>query len=144
MDKRIVVACDHAGYNLKVEVLKYLEEKGYEVTDLGTNSDESIDYPKYGHALATKIESGEFERGISICGSGNGINMVSNRHKGVRAALCWQKEIAELARSHNNANVCSLPGRFLSFQEARDIIDIFLATEFEGGRHERRINQIEL
>jgi len=143
MKPTIVIACDHAGFSTKVELIKYLEEKGYKITDLGTKSEESVDYPDFGHKLGESIESGIFKTGISICGSGNGISMVVNRHKGVRAALCWNKNIAELARRHNNANVCSIPARFINIEETIEIVDLFLNTSFEGGRHERRINKID-
>jgi len=144
MDKRIVVANDHAGYGTKVEIVRHLQNLGYEVKDLGTYSAESVDYPEYGHKLGEAIEHGEFERGISICGSGNGINMVVNRHKGVRAAICWSREIAEMARRHNDANVCSIPARYISVEESLEITDVFLESGFDGGRHERRINQIDI
>lgn len=143
MKTPIVIACDHAGFDTKVIVKKHLYEKGYEVVDLGTNSAESVDYPEYGHKLGVSIESGDFKIGISICGSGNGINMVVNRHRGVRAAICWSAKVSEMARKHNDANVCSIPARYVSDEKALEIIDIFLETEFEGGRHERRINQID-
>ncbi|MFW5701048.1 MAG: ribose 5-phosphate isomerase B [Cyclobacteriaceae bacterium] len=140
----LVIASDHAGYERKEYVKKYLEEKGYEVKDLGAYSAERSDYPDFGHALATSVEKGEFSRGISLCGSGNGINITANKHQDIRAALCWNEEIAALARLHNDANICSLPARFISNQEAEKIVDAFLNTEFEGGRHERRIKKIPL
>lgn len=144
MKPTIVVACDHAGFETKVVLIQHLEEKGYKIEDLGTNSSESVDYPEYGHKLGESIGSGKFERGISICGSGNGINMVVNRHKGVRAAICWNTEISEMARRHNDANVCSIPARYVDIEETYKIVDMFLNTGFEGGRHERRKNKIEL
>ncbi|MFW6275248.1 MAG: ribose 5-phosphate isomerase B [bacterium] len=140
----LVIASDHAGYERKEYVKKYLEEKGYEVKDLGAYSAERSDYPDFGHALAISVEKGEFSRGISLCGSGNGINITANKHQDIRAALCWNEEIAALARLHNDANICSLPARFISNQEAEKIVDAFLNTEFEGGRHERRIKKIPL
>lgn len=140
--KRIGIVCDHAGYELKENLKKYLKEKGFQVEDFGTNSTESVDYPDFAHPLAESVEKGENEKGVTICGSGNGISMVANKYKGIRAALCWNIEISKLAREHNNANVCSLPARFISFEEAKDIIDAFLSTEFEGGRHKRRVNKI--
>jgi ribose 5-phosphate isomerase B len=139
---KIGIAADHAGYGLKDTLKKYLSEKGIEVSDFGTDSEESCDYADYAHPMASAVENGDIELGISVCGSGNGINMTANKHQGIRAALCWNKEISELARSHNNANVCSLPARFISEEEALEIIDIFLKTEFEGGRHQRRIEKI--
>ena len=144
MKTPIVVACDHAGYETKVVVIKHLSEKGHEVFDLGTNSTKAVDYPKYGHMLGEQIQSGNFKVGISICGSGNGINMVVNKHPGVRAAICWNVEISEMARRHNDANVCSIPARYVDKDETIKIIDKFLATGFDGGRHERRINKIDL
>jgi len=144
MKPKIAIANDHAGYETKVMLIEHLSDQGYDLTDLGTNSSDSVDYPDFGHKLGNSIESGAYTMGISICGSGNGINMVSNKHKRVRAALCWSVEIAELARRHNDANVCSLPARFISFELARDIISKFLSTDFDGGRHEIRKNKIDL
>ncbi len=144
MNPKIVIANDHAGYEIKVMLIKFLSDQGYELIDLGTDSSESVDYPDFGHKLGSSIEKGEYSFGVSICGSGNGINMVSNKHKKVRAALCWNVEIAELARRHNDANVCSLPARFIDFDLARDIISKFLSTDFDGGRHEIRKNKIDL
>lgn len=142
MDKRIVIASDHAGYRMKLQITEYLNSLGYKVDDLGTVSSEPVDYPDYGHPLANAVESGAYPLGISLCGSGNGINMVTNKHQGIRGALCWNKEIARLARSHNDANICSLPARFLTEEEAKEIIQIFLQTNFEGGRHKERIKKI--
>ena len=144
MNPKIVIACDHAGFDTKVELIKHLEDKGYEITDLGTNSKESVDYPDFGHRLGELVGSGKFQTGISLCGSGNGITMVANKHKGVRAAICWSVETSELARRHNNANVCSIPARFVDIKDAIEIAEIFLNTGFEGGRHERRINKIDI
>ena len=140
--KKIGIACDHAGYDLKEYLKKYLKEKGYIVSDYGTNSNESVDYPDYAHPLAESVEKNENDMGITICGSGNGISMVANKHQGIRAALCWNKEISKLAREHNNANVCSLPARFVSNEDAREMVEIFLNTEFEGGRHDKRVQKI--
>ncbi|SMO58589.1 ribose 5-phosphate isomerase B [Saccharicrinis carchari] len=138
----IGLAADHAGFELK-EILKtYLLDKGIDCKDFGTYSVQSSDYPDYAHPLATAVENSEVQWGISVCGSGNGINMTVNKHAGIRAALCWNKEISELARSHNNANICSLPARFISNDDAKEIVDIFLNTDFEGGRHQRRIEKI--
>ncbi len=142
--KTIGICCDHAGYEMKKQVIAYLEEKGYTLKDYGTDSDESCDYADFAHPMAYAMENGEFETGISLCGSGNGINITTNKHQQVRAALCWAPEISKLAREHNNANVCSLPARFISWEEAKEIIDLFLNTEFEGGRHQRRIEKIPL
>ena len=138
---KLLIGCDHAGYELKETLKGYLSDKGYELEDFGTNSSDSTDYPDYAHPLASKVES-ENLMGILICGSGNGINMTANKHAGVRSALCWETEIAELARLHNNANVVALPARYISTEKAKEIVDAFLGTEFEGGRHERRVNKI--
>ncbi|MDR1895551.1 MAG: RpiB/LacA/LacB family sugar-phosphate isomerase [Prevotellaceae bacterium] len=140
--KTIGIASDHAGYGLKSYLVNKLIEKGYEVKDYGTDSDNSVDYPDFGHPLGQAIDRGEEEWGIAICYSGNGINMVLNRYAGVRAALCWNRETATLARRHNNGNVCSLPAHFVSEEQAEEIVAAFLSTPFEGGRHERRVNKI--
>ena len=140
--KTIGLASDHAGYALKQFVKQYLEGKGLEYKDYGTYSEESCDYPDYGHALAKGIEEGECEKGIAICGSGEGINITLNKHQGIRAALCWEPEIAHLARQHNDANVLVLPGRFITNEEADAIMDEYLKTDFEGGRHARRVAKI--
>lgn len=140
----IGMACDHAGYTLKEELKKILETMGYTVKDFGAYSDESVDYPDFAHSLAKEIEQGNLSKGIAICGSGNGISMTANKHSNVRAALCWIPEIARLAREHNDANILSLPARFITTEEAKEILDIFLKTPFEGGRHERRVRKIEL
>ncbi len=137
-------ASDHAGYDLKVKVIEYLKSKGYQTLDYGTNSLESCDYADYAHQLATAIENKEVKVGMAFCGSGNGINITLNRHKEVRSAYCWNKEIAELARQHNDANICTMPARFIGEEEAYKIVDIFLATKFEGGRHQMRIEKIEI
>lgn len=141
--KKIGIACDHAGFELKEHLVDYLKKKGYEVEDFGTHSPESMDYPDTAHPLANAVAEGKYASGITLCGSGNGISMTVNRHKGVRAALCWRPEIAILARQHNDANVCSIPARFVSVAEAEIITDLFLSAEFEGGRHRRRIEKIE-
>jgi len=144
MDKRIAIASDHAGYNIKLAIKDFLKTKGYDVIDLGTDSSASVDYPDFGHSLAEAIESGRIPLGISICGSGNGINMTTNKHKGIRGALCWNEEIATLARQHNDANICSLPARFVDAGLALKIVDAFLEASFEGGRHVQRISKIPL
>ncbi len=138
----IGLACDHAGYELKQYVKQYLTEKGIPFKDYGTGSTESCDYPDYAHALAKGMEDGAVQSGIAICGSGEGISMTLNKHQTVRAALCWMPEIAHLARQHNNANVLVMPGRFIDNSTAKDILDEFLSTPFEGGRHQRRIDKI--
>lgn len=139
---KIAIACDHAGYEYKEKLVKYLREKGHEVKDFGTNSPESMDYPDTAHPLAFAVEAGEHDKGIVLCGSGNGISMTVNKHQGIRCALCWNTELAALARQHNNANVCSVPARFIAYEEAQSVIDVFLATDFEGGRHQRRVEKI--
>lgn len=140
--KKIVIASDHAGYNMKEKIITYLINKKYSVKDVGTHSEESVDYPDFGHPLANEIEKGNFDIGISLCGSGNGINMTVNKHTDIRSALCWNEEIARLARAHNDANICSLPARFINYETAILIVKTFLETEFEGDRHERRIKKI--
>lgn len=142
MSKLIPIGADHAGFRLKSEIIQYLQDKGYKVKDFGCYSEESIDYPDYGHPVAELVESTPGMLGILICGSGNGINMTANKHQGIRSALCWKMEIAQLAREHNNANIIALPARFITTEEAIEMVDTFLSTEFEGGRHERRVNKI--
>jgi ribose 5-phosphate isomerase B len=138
----LVIASDHAGFEMKKVLIEYLQQMEHHVKDLGSYVPDSVDYPDFAHPLAEAVEKGLYRFGISLCGSGNGINITVNKHQGIRAALCWNTEIAELARKHNNANIISLPARFISEQDAKDIVNIFLNTEFEGGRHERRINKI--
>lgn len=140
--RKVGLACDHAGYPLKEAVKEHLQLAGYELKDFGTNSADSVDYPDFAHPLAEAVEKGEVDRGVTLCGSGNGISMAVNKHQGIRAAICWNEEITRLARQHNNANVCSLPARFISEEEARRILDLFLSTGFEGGRHQKRIDKI--
>ncbi len=138
----IGLASDHAGYELKQFVKQWLEKKGWAYKDFGTNSTESCDYADYAHPLATAVENGECYPGIAICGSGNGINMTLNHHDGIRAALCWIPEIARLARQHNDANIVVMPGRFIDTDTASEILEAFFSTDFEGGRHLRRIQKI--
>ncbi len=140
--KTIGLASDHAGYALKQFVKQYLDEKGLAYKDYGTYSEESCDYSDYGHALARGIEQGEVYPGIAICGSGEGISMTLNKHQGIRAGLSWMPEIAHLIRQHNDANVLVMPGRFIDEAMARRIMDEFLNTDFEGGRHQRRIDKM--
>ena len=142
--KTIGLACDHAGFELKEFVRTWLDAKGWPYKDFGTNSCESVDYPDFAHPLALAVEAGECYPGIAICGSGNGINMTLNKHQGIRAALCWIPEIAHLARLHNDANILVMPGRFITNEEAVQIMEQFFSTEFEGGRHQRRIEKIPL
>lgn len=141
-DKPVALCCDHAGYETKLAVIEYLKLIGAKFQDFGTYSTDSCDYPDFAHPCAEAVESGSCYPGIAICGTGNGINMTLNKHQGIRAALCWQPELAALAREHNNANVLVMPGRFVSNEEAVDIVKTFLSTGFEGGRHERRIAKI--
>jgi ribose 5-phosphate isomerase B len=140
----IAIACDHAGYELKVKLIDYLQDKGNQVNDLGSFTNQAVDYPEYGHKLAQHLAGKKSEFGISLCGSGNGINMTANKHPLIRSALCWNEEIAELARRHNNANICALPARFISFEQAVRIVDTFLNAPFDGGRHQRRIDLIPI
>ena len=140
--KVIGLASDHAGFALKEFAKKYLQEKGYEVKDFGTNSEASVDYPDFGHALANAVEAGEVYPGHAVCGSGEGISMTLNKHQHIRAALCWSSEIAHMTRLHNDANVLVMPGRYISNEEAAKIIDEFMQTDFEGGRHQARIDKI--
>ena len=137
----IDIACDHAGYDLK-ELLKIsLQAKEYDVRDWGTYSEDSVDYPDFAHRLSEAVLENK-KLGVLICGSGNGVCMSANKHQGIRAALCWNKEIAEMARLHNDANVLCIPARFISKEEAAEILSTFLSTEFEGGRHARRVDKI--
>ena len=138
----IVIGCDHAGFELKSKIITHLSERGFEVKDMGCYSEDSIDYADYAHPVAFEVEKNSDVKGILICGSGNGINMTANKHQGVRSALCWTPEISKLAREHNDANILTLPGRFVSEELALEILDVFLSTEFEGGRHLNRINKI--
>ena len=142
--KKIGFACDHAGYEMKEFLVGYLSSKGYEVVDFGCYSEESIDYPDFGHALASAIEAGEMEQGVGLCGSGEGMAMTLNKHQAIRAGLCWETEVARLIRCHNNANVVVLPARFISNDEAVAILDTFLSTDFEGDRHIRRIEKMAI
>ena len=139
----ILISNDHAGVELKNAVNNFLKNNGYVVENLGDNSGNSVDYPDIIHPLAKEISNNKNKKGIIMCGTGNGVSMVANKYKGVRAGLCWSKEIAELIRKHNDANILSLPARFLSIKEALEIVEVFLKTDFEGGRHERRVNKID-
>ncbi len=140
--KKLGFASDHAGYQLKENLIEYVKTLGFEVEDFGTYTIDSCDYPDYAHLLANAVENKTCFVGFSICGSGNGINMTVNKHQKIRSALCWTPEISRLARLHNNANICSLPARFIDVSEAKQIVDAFLNTNFEGGRHINRINKI--
>lgn len=140
--KTVGMACDHAGFELKEYIKGILKGKGYSVKDFGTHSSESMDYPDTAHPLAQAVEAGDVDFGVAMCGSGNGITMTLNKHQGVRAALCWDPEISSLAKRHNNANILSMPARFISKEEAVAILEAYLNAEFEGGRHQRRIDKI--
>ena len=142
--KKIAIVSDHAGFYMKEKLLGFLIKEKYDVKDFGCPTDEIVDYPDFGHPLANVVASGEFEFGISICGSGNGMNMTVNKHPGIRGALCWNEEISRLARAHNDANVCAIPGRFVSETEVFLIAKTFIETAFDGGRHKRRIDKIPL
>ena len=142
--EKIIIASDHAGFRLKEKLVRWLLANRYEVKDIGCFSEDSVDYPDFAHPLATAVERGEFEYGVTICGSGNGINMASNKHQNIRSAVCWSEDISKLARAHNDANICALPGRFLNEAEAVLILKTFLNTPFEGGRHKRRIDKIPI
>jgi ribose 5-phosphate isomerase B len=144
MAERIPIASDHAGFEMKEKIKAKLAAMGYEVQDLGTNSAASTDYPDYAHALAREVESNTAKRGVLLCGTGLGMAYAANRHAHVRAAVAWTPEIAELARKHNDANVLALPARFVSESDAEAIVDKFLNTPFEGGRHQPRVDKIEL
>ena len=143
MSRKIIpIGSDHAGFILKGYIIQFLESRGYELKDFGCFSEESIDYPDYAHPVAEMVAQNKGMLGILICGSGNGINMTANKHKGIRSALCWSPEIASLARQHNDANIVALPARFISIEDALEIVDTFLGTAFEGGRHQGRIDKI--
>lgn len=139
---KIAMAADHAGYSLKEIIKPYLEGKGYEVVDFGTNSADSCDYADYAHPAAKAVENGDCAFGVAMCGSGNGIQITLNKHQKIRAALCWLPELAALARQHNNANFLVMPARFITVENAKEIVDAYLGAEFEGGRHQRRIDKI--
>ncbi len=140
--KKIALGGDHAGYDYKKLIISKLQTAGYEVQDFGAFSTDSVDYPDFAHPVASAVESGAADLGILVCGSGNGVSITANKHQGIRAALCWTPEIAALARQHNNANIISIPSRFVSEAEAWQIVGTFLKTEFEGGRHQNRVEKI--
>lgn len=142
MARKIAIGGDHAGFEYKGKLIQKLEDEGYEVKDFGPFSDASVDYPDFVHPLSLAVETGEFELGIVICGSGNGVAITANKHQGIRAALCWNEELAALARQHNNANVLAIPARFVSYELAEKMTQTFLDTDFEGGRHQNRVSKI--
>lgn len=140
--KTVAIACDHAGYELKDKVKETLTNKGFEVLDFGTNGPDSVDYPDFAHPMADSVESGKANLGIVICGSGNGVNITVNKHQGIRSALCWNPELAEMARLHNDANVLALSSRYVDDAVNMESVKVFLKTDFEGGRHQNRVNKI--
>ena len=142
MKNMISIGADHAGFKLKNLIIKHLNDKGIETKDFGCHSEESIDYPDYAHPVAESVGNDSNLLGVLICGSGNGISMTANKHQNIRSAICWNVEIAKLAREHNNANIITLPARFISEEEALKMIDVFFETDFEGGRHQRRVDKI--
>ena len=142
LTKPIAIGADHAGFEYKTAVVKYLNDEGYQVCDFGTYSPDSVDYPDFAHPTASSVENNETAFGILICGSANGVAITANKHQNIRAALCWLTDIAELSRKHNNANVVCIPARFISIQDTLNIIDTFINTQFEGGRHQGRVNKI--
>ena len=139
---KIAIGNDHAGPDYKHAIVDYLKSEGHEISNFGTDTTDSVDYPDFGHQVATAVDTGAVDLGIVICGSGNGIAMSANKHQNVRAALCWMKEIAVLAREHNDANVISIPARYTSVNQALEMVKAFLTTDFEGGRHQRRVDKI--
>ncbi len=140
---KIAIGNDHAGTSYKQAIVHHLEKQGIEVTNYGTDREESVDYPDFIHPVANAVEGGQVDFGVILCGSGNGAAMTANKHQDIRCALSWVPEIAELARQHNNANVISLPARFISLSQAIKMVDIFLNTDFEGGRHKRRVDKVK-
>jgi len=139
---KIAIGNDHAGTDYKDQIVSHLQNNGHTVLNFGTNSNNSVDYPDFIHPVASAIEKGDADLGIIICGSGNGAQMTANKHQEIRAALCWNNELVSLARQHNNANILSIPARFVSIHQALSFVDIFLNTKFEGGRHQNRVNKI--
>ena len=143
MSLKIAIGGDHAGYDLKSSIITKIKGEGHQVKDFGPFSGDAVDYPDFIHPLATAVHSGEFDFGVAICGSGNGVSMVANKHAGIRAALCWKPELAVLARTHNDANILCLPARWISQEDAEASVDAFLTEHFEGGRHKRRVDKID-
>ena len=141
MNEKIAIGCDHAGFKPKKKLISFLEKQGYNLIDFGCPSEESIDYPDYAHPVAEYVEKNKV-LGVLICGSGNGISMSANKHQGIRSAICWTEELAALARQHNDANILTLPARFISMEDGIKIANTFFSSSFEGGRHERRVNKI--
>ncbi|MDP1728203.1 MAG: ribose 5-phosphate isomerase B [Bacteroidota bacterium] len=140
---KIAIGCDHAGFEFKEAIKKMLSDAGHEVNDFGTYSTDSMDYPDIAHPVAGAVETRECELGVLICGSANGVAMAANKHQGIRAAICWQNDLSFLARTHNDANIVCLPARFISIDMAIQIVQTFISTQFEGGRHANRVNKID-
>ena len=142
LTKPIAIGADHAGFEYKTVIKDLLQNKGFQVKDFGSHNADSVDYPDFAHPVASSVESGESGVGILICGSANGVGITANKHQGIRAAICWQTQVAALARLHNNANIICIPARFVSTPEAEEMVNVFLNTSFEGGRHEKRVSKI--
>ena len=142
LSKPIAIGSDHAGFDYKVELIKWLNQKGIQVQDMGVYENKSVDYPDFAHPVASSVEKSESAFGILLCGTGNGVCMTANKHQHIRAAMCWDSDIAKLVRQHNNANIICLPARFIALEFAKSLIDIFIETPFEGGRHARRVDKI--
>lgn len=142
--KKIAIGCDHAGFPYKNSIVNMLQEQGIEIKDFGTYSGDSVDYPDFVHPVADQVEQEEVDLGVVLCGSGNGVAMTANKHQGIRCALCWNESVAELARSHNNANIIAIPMRFVQEDLALKMVEIFIRTDFEGGRHQRRVGKIPI
>jgi ribose 5-phosphate isomerase B len=141
---KLGIGADHAGYEYKEAIIAYLKELGFEIKNFGTYTPDSVDYPDYVHPLADEVEDKKLDLGILICGSANGVCITANKHQGIRAALCWNEEVAKLSRQHNNANVICIPARFVNLDSAKKMVEIFLSTPFEGGRHQTRVDKIAL
>ncbi|MBS1596631.1 MAG: ribose 5-phosphate isomerase B [Bacteroidetes bacterium] len=142
LSKPIAIGSDHAGFDYKVELIKWLNQKGLQVQDMGVYENKSVDYPDYAHPVATSVEKSESAFGILLCGTGNGVCMTANKHQNIRAAMCWESDVAKLVRQHNDANIICLPARFIALEFAKSLIEIFIETGFEGGRHARRVDKI--
>ncbi|HEX6335196.1 MAG TPA: ribose 5-phosphate isomerase B [Flavisolibacter sp.] len=140
--KPVAIGADHAGFEFKTIIIDQLQNLGYEVKDFGTYSEDSVDYPDFAHPVAEEVESGRAGFGVLVCGSANGVAITANKHQGIRAAICWSKDISRLARQHNNANILCIPARFVPAPEAEEIVNIFTSTPFEGGRHQKRVDKI--
>jgi ribose 5-phosphate isomerase B len=142
LSKPIAIGCDHAGFEYKTEIVKFLNSRGWQVKDFGTYAADSVDYPDYAHPVSEAVEKGDVAFGILLCGSANGVAITANKHQNIRAGLCWISDVAKLVRLHNNANIICIPARFVSVPQAKELVDIFINTEFEGGRHATRVNKI--